>query len=261
MRRPFTTPFLLASALLATACTQEIQRGIDQPQGDEIVVALSRAGVPAELDQDDGQGQGPPTYHVTVSATDAAHALAVLAADGLPRQAPAGYGTVYGDGSLVPTETEERARYAWALSGEIEDTLLRVDGTLDARVHLVLPDPDAARDAALGGPPAPRAQASVLLKLAAGAPALSAADVQRLVAGAVPGLLPDDVAVVSTVASTPERPQDPLTRVGPLWIATGSRGALVAVLATLLLVVVGLSLALVLMARRLRAHASASSSA
>ena len=54
----------------------------------------------------------------------------------------------FAQASLVPTATEERVRAAQALSGELSRSLERLEGVLDARVHLSLPD---AREAPLDG--------------------------------------------------------------------------------------------------------------
>src|SRR4029079_8098004 len=103
---------------------------------------------------------------------DAVRALELLRAAGLPRGQRTGFAEVYGQPSLVPTATEERARYVEALSGEIERTLETVDGVVSARVHLVLEESDP-----LDGKSRVPAQAAVLLKTRPNLPQVKEADV------------------------------------------------------------------------------------
>ncbi len=145
-----------------------------------------------------------------------------------------------GKGQLVPSADAERAQYAAGLAGELERSLETVDGVLRARVHLSLPDPDPLRDA-----PTPKATASVLLSLRAGATPLKADDVQKLVAAAAPSLAPADVVVVM-VPRPPLMPANggALAHVGPIAVAPASEHLLVGVLATLLVLVGGMTAAM-----------------
>jgi type III secretory pathway lipoprotein EscJ len=117
---------------------------------------------------------------------------------------------------------------------------------VSARVHLVLEEPDGME----GKPRAP-AQAAVLLKTSGTAP-IKDADVQKLVAGSVPGLQPAAVAVVSTPASQVKGGAD-LAPVGPLRVSPGTKSLLVGALAVALGVLALLAGLLFFTARRLAA--------
>jgi type III secretory pathway lipoprotein EscJ len=76
-------------------------------------------------------------------------------------------------------------------------------------VHLAVPRPDP-----LNAEPPPKPSASVLIRYRGTRAPISVPDVQRLVAGAVPGLSPDAVAVILAPAVTAP-PARNLVRLGP----------------------------------------------
>jgi type III secretion protein J len=235
---------LLVALLLLAACSTPIRHGLEESSANEVVSALERAGIGAEKARDDASG--PTSFLVRVSQGDAVRALDVLHALGLPRGHRTGFAETYAQPSLVPTPTEERARYLEALSGELERTLETVDGVVSARVHLVLEELDG-----LEGKPRLPAQAAVLLKTRGTVP-IKDADVQRLVAGSVPGLQAAAVAVVSTPAAKVED-GGTLTPVGPLRVTAGTRSLLVGALVVALGVLALLAALLLFTTRRLAA--------
>ena len=178
--------------------------------------------------------------------------MELLRSLGLPRSQRSGLAEMYGQPSLVPTATEERARFVEALGNDIERTLETVEGVVSARVHITLAESDPL---AADTKPRVPAQAAVLIKAKAG-PLLTLKDteVQKLVAGAVPGLAAEKVAVVVTVA--PEFSGGnaaPMTTFGPIRVAPGSRLVLASAFAALLGLVAILAMVLLFTARRLAA--------
>ena len=177
--------------VLLSACKTEIQHGLDEAQANRIVSELRKVGVDAHKVREKGR---KPTFAVEVPKDQAARSFEVLLARNLPRRKHKGISEMFGKPGLVPTSTEEHMRMVSALSGELAETLSRMDGVLDARVLLVIPekkpfaDPDAPKE---------KPRASVFLKVAPGADAPSAEQVRALVAGAVPNLSVQDVTVVS----------------------------------------------------------------
>jgi len=241
---------VVVSVLMALGCSMPIQHGLDETAANDILTSLTRIGIQASKGrEDDG------TFAIVVPKADALRAMELMRSLGLPRGPRAGFGELYKQPSLVPTPNEDRARYMEALAGEIARTLEAVEGVVQARVHLVLPEADPLALDGIDGKPRVAAQAAVLLKTRAGRSVpIAESEVRKLVAGSVPGLDVAAVAVVFTPA--PEisaAPGASLVAVGPLTMTADSRTSflvgLVAVCA-MLAVLIGLVL---LLSRRLAA--------
>jgi type III secretion protein J len=234
------------------ACSTNILHGIDERAANDAARALERVGIGVEKLPDEGgaaAGAGA-RFTLRVSRGDGARALDLLRALGLPRELRHGFAETYAQPSLIPTPSEERARYVDALAGEIERTLEEVDGVVSARVHLVLEETDPL---AVDAKPREPARAAVLLTTRPGREPIARADVQRLVAGSVGGLDAAAVAVVFTAAPAAPEDEPTVTAMGPLRVAPGSRAVLVAGLAVGLGVLALLAALLLVTARRLAA--------
>lgn len=206
--------FALAAA--AAGCTVPVVTGLDEGDASQAVVALEQSGVASEKERDPDQ-EG--TFRVLVARDEASSALAVLADEGLPPRKAPGVLEALGKGSLVPSRVAEQARLVTGTSDELERSLRGLDGVVSARVHLGVPtrDPLAIEEQA------PPATASVLLRHRGATPPLTQGDVQRLVAGAVPGLDAEQVTVVMLPAPPRPRPAErQLARLGPLTVTRSS---------------------------------------
>jgi type III secretion protein J len=242
---------LVAALLLAGGCTTNILHGIDERAANDAARALEGAGIGAEkVPEEGGVASGAARFTVRVARGDGARALELLRAQGLPREPRRGFAETYGQPSLIPTPSEEQARYVDALAGEIERTLESIDGVVSARVHLVLEETDPL---ALDAKPRAAARAAVLLAERPGRTPVSREDVQRLVAGSVAGLDATAVAVVVTAAPTTPEVAPVLAAVGPLRVTPGSRPLLVGALAAGIGLLALLATLLLVTARRLAA--------
>ncbi|HXJ22824.1 MAG TPA: secretion protein [Polyangia bacterium] len=240
-------------AWVVAGCSTSVLHGIDERAANEATAALERAGIGAEKVADDALAGGPAgaTFTVRVTSGDASRAVDLLHALGLPRQPRRGFAETYGQPSLIPTPSEERARYLNATAGEIEKTLETIDGVVSARVHLALEEQDPL---SLDGKPREESRAAVLLKARPGSAPIAERDVQKLVAGSVAGLEPTAVGVVVTPAAEPQEPGGvPLTPLGPLRISAGTRPVLIAALIAVLALLGVLAALLLVLARRLAA--------
>ena len=174
----------------------ELVQGLDELEANEILVVLEAKGIAADKLKLDGR---IITYAVTVPESEKRDALRILVANKLPKRRPTGLAEVYppGSGGLIPTKSEEKAKFMMALQGEVERKLQRLPGIASAHVTIVQPDKDIVRD--LDTPPPP-ATASVAVVFNAfddrGTSLISQDDVQRLVAASVEDLKPQNVAVV-----------------------------------------------------------------
>jgi type III secretion protein J len=243
----------VALVALVSGCQAELERGLDEAQANAIVVTLDAHGIGATKEPEAGGGDAP-SFVVRVAPDDVAPALAVMRAEGLPRRSDPGLEEVFGEGSLVPTATEERARWTAALAGELAQSIERIEGVLDARVHLALAQPEGlALDA-----PRPRARASVLVRHRGEIAPYDEAAIRRLVAGAVQDLAADDVAVIGVPSPAPPGTERQLSQVGPFSVsrssATSLKLALGALLGTNVLLAIGLALAFARSARLVRAR-------
>lgn len=191
MSRPFLRAAAAASFLLLAGCRQELHHGLSEGDAQEMQALLARHGLDARSESEGGREK---RYRLTIERDGLPNAVRLLREHHLPRALPPGLGEVFGGGSMVATPAEERARLVRGLSGEVARLLLSVEGVLDAKV-VVIP----AQTAALRPGTQEPARASVLLQadvarvesLEARRPALVA-----LVAGAVPGLEPAQVALL-----------------------------------------------------------------
>jgi type III secretion protein J len=257
-RRGFEAAWVLAATIVATAaCSTNILHGIDERAANDATAALERAGIGAEKVSDEGTSSaGAASYTVRVAHSDGTRAVDLLGALGLPHDKRRGFAETYGQPSLIPTPSEERARYLDATAGEIERTLETVDGVVRARVHLVLEETDPL---AVDAKPKSPARAAVLLKTRPGAAPIAAADVQKLVAGSVAGL---DAAAIGVVLTPAADPSDVAAAViaplGPLRITPGTRPLLVGALVAALVLLALLATLLLVTARRLAALERAS---
>lgn len=239
----------LAAAALGLGCSAPVAGDLDDDEANRVFVALDRAGVDATKTVDPG-AEGK--WRVEVARDDVPRALSVLREEELPRRASSGVLDALGKGSLVPSETSERAQLVAGIAGDLERTLESIEGVLRARVHLSVPA-TPSRDLL-----APRATASVLIEHRGPTPPLSADAVQRLVAGGVATLLPADVSVVMLPrpAPAPSRVGD-IAHVGPIAVARQSMRQLQAALFVLVALVALLAAAtLVLYSRLLRSAAA-----
>jgi type III secretion protein J len=238
---------LVGTFALTVACTIPVATDLDEAAANKVVAALGRNGVAADK-QRDNEHEG--RFSVDVGRGDASFALAVMAREELPPRTDPGWSETLGQGSFIPSRSDERAKLLLATAGELQRSLLGISGVISARVHLAVPE----RDALDTDGPAPAPTASVLLKHGNATAPLSTLDIQRLVAGAVPGLDPASVVVVTKAVAEPvERKGTELVRLGPLTTTRSSLPYLrwmIACVATLNGCMVALLFALWLRGRR-----------
>jgi type III secretion protein J len=187
----------LALATLLAACgEQTLYAKLDERQANDMVSALRLAGVPAQkAAKEDG-------FEVLTAESDFARAVQILKAQGLPREDYDSLGKVFKREGFVSTPVEERARLMHALSQELSHTLTSIDGVLQARVTLVVPERHPLSDKVQPS------SASVMIKHRPGLDVESLLPkVRALVVNSVEGLPYESVSVVAFVAEpTPVAP-------------------------------------------------------
>lgn len=188
MTRTLLIALTLSLTLMLNACSErvELHRQLTEQEANEVLAELADKHIRAtKVPAKDG-------VIVVVNATDIARAVRTLEAVGLPRAARATLGDTFRKEGVISTPLEERARYIYALSQELETTLSNIDGVIVARVHVVLPERIAP------GEPVQPASASVFIKHD---PRLDpdniSARVRRMVASSIPGM--------ATVVDNPQK--------------------------------------------------------
>ncbi len=198
------------------ACSAPIAQGLTETDANRVVVALGQANIGATK-KSDHQVEG--RFLVEVPAADAALALQALQQRGLPSPESAGILASLGESGLIASRTSEHARLVVGMAGELERSLRDLEGVLSARVHLAVPESDPL----LPEETPKQASASVLLRHRGATPPIAATEVQRLVAGAVPGLQGEHVAVVMQPVTLSETDVgQSMVQLGPLSVSKSS---------------------------------------
>ncbi|MEQ9872800.1 type III secretion inner membrane ring lipoprotein SctJ [Pectobacterium brasiliense] len=199
--------FLLLIGLL-TGCGEpiELNRGLSENDANEAISMLGRYQIGAEKRVD------KTGVTLVIDAKNMERAVNILNAAGLPKQSRTNLGEVFQKSGVISTPLEERARYIYALSQEVEATLAQIDGVLVARVHVVLPERIAP------GEPVQPASAAVFIKYRAELePDGMEQRIRRMVASSIPGLSGKDDKELAIVFVPAEPYQDtiPVVTLGP----------------------------------------------
>jgi type III secretion protein J len=228
-QRTIRAAFVVAFAASVVACAEvPVVQNVPEREANRVVATLDQAGIASQKAAEESSGSGGPSFRVSVGADEVARAVAILNAGGLPRHEEPGFAETYGQASLVQTASEERARAAQSVAGELARTLERIDGVLDARVHIAFPD---ARDVPLDNAAVVHPSASVLVRYAGARAPYEDDSLRRLVAGAVNGMRAEDVAIVGLSRPLPPSTTEArLAWVGPIAVSRGSLSTLRVVL-------------------------------
>lgn len=134
---------ILALATALIGCDrQPLYSNLNEQQANEVEAALLSAGIEAgKLPVKKGEG-----FAVEVAQSNVPAAMRVLHERGLPRDPSNSLGQVFAKEGFISSPLEERARYLYALSQELESTLMEIDGVVLARVHIALPQRDLLSD-------------------------------------------------------------------------------------------------------------------
>ena len=217
MSRLLAPGLMLSLALLLSGCGEsvELHRQLSEQDANEVIAELADKHIRAQkIPAKDG-------VTVRVNASDISRAVRTLEAVGLPKVARATMGETFRKEGVISTPLEERARYIYALSQELEATLSKIDGVIVARVHVVLPERVAP------GEPVQPASASVFIKHDPRLePDSILGRVRRLVASSIPGMTTavenSQKLTVVFVPSTAYQEQQRLSYFGPFLVPESS---------------------------------------
>jgi type III secretion protein J len=186
----------LLLSLAACGANIELHHGLLEHDANEVIAALQLHGIhAAKLANKQG-------YSVAVAESDLATAVSVLQENGLPRGTYSRMGEVFRKDGMISTPAEERGRYLYALSQELESTLSQIDGVVLARVHPVLQERVTPGEAAM------QPSCAVMIKYRSGwDPDAYEERIRRLVMAGIPGLAgaaPERISIVFVAASSEE---------------------------------------------------------
>ena len=130
---------VVAAALLLAGCDKEttLHAGLAERQANLVMAALIDAGIGCHKSPGE---EG--TWDVTVVESRFADAVNLLEKAGLPRQPHQGIGEVFKKTGMISSPSEDRIRFMDALAQDLAKTISSIDGVVDARVHVVLPEND-----------------------------------------------------------------------------------------------------------------------
>lgn len=125
---------LLAATLVLTltACQQqELLKGLDQQQANEVIAVLQRNNIEAiKLDK------GKEGYSIGVAQPDFAASVDWLKTYSLPSRPRMEISDMFPTDSLVSSPRAEKARLYSAIEQRLEQSLQTIEGILSARVHV-----------------------------------------------------------------------------------------------------------------------------
>ncbi|MFJ3485266.1 type III secretion system inner membrane ring lipoprotein SctJ [Pseudomonas sp. NPDC090202] len=175
----YLTAGVLCLMLLLSGCSDDTDlfSGLSEQDSNDVIASLADQHIDAHKRME------KTGVVISVPTAEINRAVRVLDAAGLPRRARSSLGEIFKKEGVISTPLEERARYIYALSQELEATLSQIDGVIVARVHVVLPERIAP------GEPVQPASAAVFIKhTAALDPDSVRGRIQQMVASSIPGM-------------------------------------------------------------------------
>jgi len=129
----------LVSLVLLVGCDQvaTLYSGLEESQANAVMAALLDAGISCHKKPGE---EG--TWNVEIDESNFAAAANLCASRGLPRRPLQGVGECFKKTGMVSSPSEERIRFMDAVAQDLAKTISMIDGVVDARVHVVLPEND-----------------------------------------------------------------------------------------------------------------------
>jgi len=133
------TIWLAAALLLLAGCDKDatLHSGLEERQANLVMAALLDAGISCHKEPGE---EG--TWNVLCTEQKFAEAVNLLERLGLPQRSRQGVGEVFKKTGMISSPSEERIRFMDALAQDLARTISMIDGVVDARVHVVLPEND-----------------------------------------------------------------------------------------------------------------------
>ncbi|MFY9853739.1 MAG: flagellar basal-body MS-ring/collar protein FliF [Terracidiphilus sp.] len=168
--------------LISTPSYKPLMTGMEPADAQAIATQLAAKKIPYLL--------SPDGTSISVAADQVDAARLEVASHDTPHSGRIGF-EIFDKVSWGQTEFDEKVNYQRAMEGELERTIQTMSSVKSARVHLVMATDSVFMDRERG------AKASVTLRLRRGSLSREEiSSIQRLVAGAVDELKPEDVVII-----------------------------------------------------------------
>ncbi|MEY4940346.1 MAG: type secretion protein, partial [Verrucomicrobiota bacterium] len=215
LRVKLITPLLLLTLFLSGCAKITLFSQLGELEANEMMAILLQRDIPCS--KEPGKEE---KWLLKVDSSDFARSVDILKGHGYPRDKFARMGDIFQKSGLVSSPTEERIRYMYALSQELSETIMRIDGVLNARVHIVIPDNDP-----LAAKVTP-SSCAVFIRYRSGFDLESLApQLKNLVMNSIVGLNHDNVSLVLVPAANgPFAPAPRLESGGSPWQSWGVLG-------------------------------------
>lgn len=199
------SPFLLLLALLLllSGCekSKAIVSNIDEREANIILVLLESKGIPATKEVSSSGtevgGGGGIKYQIVVPESHTIEAISYLNQNGFPRIQGTNLLDLFAKQGLMTSDREELIRYQAGLAQQLTNTILMIDGVIDASVQLSFP-PEATTLAEAAEKKKITAAVYVKHQGVIDDPNIHLENkIKRLISGSITGLDINDVTVVS----------------------------------------------------------------
>ncbi|NGX44681.1 MAG: Nodulation protein NolT [Candidatus Anoxychlamydiales bacterium] len=136
--------FVFLISIFLTGCekNQSLATSVGERQANEIVVFLASKGIAAQKIQTvvaAGTTVTAATYDIFVDKDKLIEAMAILSENGLPRIQGTNLLELFAQQGLMTTDKEETIKYQAGLEVELENTIRKIDGVIDADVKISFP--------------------------------------------------------------------------------------------------------------------------
>jgi type III secretion protein J len=132
----------LSVSLAACETAEVLYTKLPERDVNEMIAVLSTSGIAADRANKIEEKEGVMYDLQIKDNTQFAQAIKTLSVQGYPRKSYKNFGDVFKGDGMVSTPLEQKARYLYALSEELSQTLNEIDGIKNARVHIVLSEVD-----------------------------------------------------------------------------------------------------------------------
>ncbi|MET3108416.1 type III secretion system YscJ/HrcJ family lipoprotein [Oxalobacteraceae bacterium GrIS 2.11] len=123
---------VLSFCALLAACDQELLKGLDQRQANEVLAVLQQANIPAKK-VDGGAKLG---YAIQVDPADFSKAVQLLKTNDLPSKSRVEIADMFPADSLATSPRAEKARLYSGIEQRLEQSLLVLPSVVKARLHI-----------------------------------------------------------------------------------------------------------------------------